>query len=66
MLYLDVINCEWNDFEDWNGCSETCGGGTQSRTRTIKKEAENGGQDCAGEATETQDCNTDSCPGKIL
>ena len=64
--YISTEHCEWNEFDDWHACTETCGGGTQSRTRTVKIEAENGGEDCTGDAIETQDCNTDSCSGKLL
>lgn len=42
---------------DWSKCDKDCGGGIQ--TRTVTKEAANGGKAC-GE--KTQKCNTDACP----
>ena len=55
----------WSEPE-WSECSATCGGGTQTRTRTCTNPAPaHGGLDCQGESTETQDCNTLPCPGKM-
>ena len=53
----------WSEFGAWSECSADCGGGTQKRTRTCTNPAPaNGGADCVGDATETQDCNTHECP----
>ena len=57
------VNCEWNNWEKGT-CSKTCGGGTQTNTRTIKVEASEGGTECTGESSETLDCNTQECPSK--
>ena len=62
-MLLIIVNCEWNAFGEWSECSKQCGTGTQTRTRTEKTPAQNGGATCDGEATETQDCNTHECPG---
>ena len=57
----------WSDFGDWSECSAECGGGTQTRNRTCTNPAPaNGGADCVGEATESQNCNTQPCPGADL
>ena len=45
-------------------CSQPCGGGTRTNTRTKKSEAENGGK-CEGEHAVEEPCNTQSCPGKL-
>ena len=56
----------WSEFSDWSECSATCGGGTQTRIRTCTNPAPAlGGVDCQGESSETQNCNTHHCPGKI-
>lgn len=54
-------NCEWNDFGAWSDCDKDCGGGTQSRTRTVFKEAKSGGKPCPGAPTEEQACNEAPC-----
>ena len=54
-------DCVMSDWSSWSTCSKTCGGGTQTRTRTVVKPAANGGQEC-GTLTETQSCNTQACP----
>ena len=60
------VDGKWSVFAYWSECSATCGGGTQTRTRTCTNPAPDyGGLDCQGESTETQDCNTHLCPGKI-
>ena len=41
----------------------TGGGGTHGRSRAKTQEAENGGNKCAGTASETQSCNSNGCPG---
>ena len=43
----------------WGTCDS--GSGVQDRSRTKDQEALNGGTECTGDATETQDC-----PGKDL
>jgi hypothetical protein len=58
-----LVDCEWDVFGDWTSCSKSCGGGENSRTRTVKTTEQNGGNPCLGETTETQSCNVDSCPG---
>jgi len=44
---------------DWGTCSQSCGGGTQTRSCTNPTPA-NGGADCVG--SNTQSCNTQACP----
>ena len=50
-----VVDCQWSE---WSECSVNCGGGIQ--TRTIKTEAQGGGQECIGSFQQT--CNTNPCP----
>jgi len=56
-----AINCEVSAWSNWGGCSKTCGGGTQKRTRTVTKPAANGGAACPV-LEESQTCNTLACP----
>ncbi|XP_013418821.1 A disintegrin and metalloproteinase with thrombospondin motifs adt-2 isoform X2 [Lingula anatina] len=46
----------WTQWGAWTSCSVSCGGGTQTRTRTC-----NGGSSCVGDSSESQDCNTNDC-----
>ena len=67
MFYvLFPVDGMWTEWSEFGACSVTCDGGTQERTRECTNPApENGGLDCEGASTESQDCGTDPCPGKI-
>ena len=58
-----IVDCQWEQWGRWTSCQQTCGGGIKTSTRRIKKQAQNGGKDCVGRTTKTQQCNTNSCPG---
>merc|ERR1719374_390688 len=55
------VDCELDQWTTWSTCSQTCGGGTQSRNRTIIKEPSNGGAPCS-DTQQTQECNSNPCP----
>ena len=56
-----AIHGEWSNVA-WSTCSVTCDAGTQTRTRTCTNPSpQNGGNPCAGDATETQACNNNPC-----
>jgi len=53
----------WTEYTEWTECSASCGGGIQSRTRSCDNPPPAfGGAPCAGDAMDTQQCNTDPCP----
>ena len=58
-----VVDCEWTAFGDWSDCSKPCNSGLQSRERTVKIEAENGGENCTGLALVDRVCNVHNCAG---
>lgn len=59
----DAIDGGWSDWTDWSQCSVSCGGGTQTRTRTCSNPMPMfGGADCQGDSLQTQACNVDPCP----
>ena len=62
------VNCLWGNWESWESCSATCGGGTQQRSRVVVRQAQNGGRPCTGGSTDEQSCSTQSCvpPGNIM
>ena len=56
----------WTEFGAWSQCSAKCGGGNQTRNRSCTNPAPAyGGDDCVGSAQESQECNNQSCPGRI-
>lgn len=57
-----AIDCKWGDWEEWSGCTVTCGGGNRQRSRVIAQAAENGGKSCpALDKIEVAPCSTDQC-----
>ena len=58
------INCEWNAWETTT-CSESCGRGTWTKTRTKMINNEGNGGTCKGISTMEEPCNTNKCPGKL-
>merc|ERR1719313_2106109 len=56
------INCEWDDWSEWEECSETCGGGDRKRTRVRKVLGLFGGDECIGPHENTESCNINVCP----
>lgn len=57
------VDCEVGAWSAWGACSETCGGGTQTRTRAILTPPANGGAACPA-LSEAQACNTQPCEGE--
>ena len=49
----------------WTACSQTCGTGTKSRSRSCDNPVPNyNGQNCTGEYAQAISCKITSCPGK--
>ena len=61
IAFKPAINCEWGQWIIGN-CSKTCGNGTKTNKRTKIVKEEHGGT-CTGEHTESEECNTQECPG---
>ena len=61
-----AVSCQWSLWGPWGGCSNSCGGGTQYRRRSIRRNAMNGGMPCEpSEGTLSRSCNADiPCPGE--
>lgn len=55
------VDCVVSDWTEWTSCSAECGGGTQTRTRSVLVVAQNDGAACP-ELVESRDCNTNGCP----
>ena len=54
------VDCLLSEWSEWSDCSVACGGGVQFRTRTLLREASNGGMSC-GELVEYRPCKTQAC-----
>jgi hypothetical protein len=56
-----VVHCTTSTYGDWSACTETCGVGTHSRTRTVTAIASGGGDPCPAlredKACSDQDCD---------
>lgn len=57
---LCPVDCVYNDWSAWEDCIPSCNG-TQSRNRTVKVPASNGGAECSY-VSDSQKCNTHPCP----
>jgi len=56
------VDCVVSGWSNWTNCSASCGGGTQSHTRSIITPAVGTGEPCPTDLVGQQDCNTDDCP----
>ena len=60
-FHLQTVSCQMSSWSGWSSCSQTCGAGTQTRSRSITRYPSNGGSAC-GSTSGSQYCNTQSCP----
>ena len=59
---IPPVNGGWSAWSAWSACSVSCGGGTQTRTRTCTNPVPScGGASCVGSSVDTRNCNTQSC-----
>ena len=62
MYFIQTVDCEWNIWpENWTECTESCGGGTQTKSRNKIVEARHNGKECEGNAEIVQTCNLPLC-----
>lgn len=55
----------YGDWSGWAGCSASCGGGSQSRSRACTRYPDGASVDCSycgGACWKNQTCNTHACP----
>ena len=63
-LYLSVDG-GFGLWSAWTTCSQTCGTGTKSRTRSCDSPVPNyNGQNCTGDYSQAISCKITSCPGE--
>lgn len=66
---ISQVDGGYTSWEDWSDCSFSCGGGKRRRSRKCTNPVpQYGGKDCSslGPSDETEDCNTNLCPGICL
>lgn len=51
---IPPVDCELANWDEWSGCSVTCGNGVQHRRRSIARPASHGGAQCDGELAEVR------------
>jgi len=56
------IDCIWNSWGAWDGCTKTCGGGQSARLRSKRVESAYGGLECEGLSLVKQPCGEAPCP----
>lgn len=54
-------DCELSEWSEWSACSKMCGGGTQSRQRSILKPPIGSGTCADDMRAESQSCNANPC-----
>lgn len=56
------INGKWAQWKRWSSCSQRCGGGTQTRSRTCTNPQPSfGGSYCKGRSLDRRPCNSHEC-----
>ena len=61
-----AVNGGWTGWSAWSACSVSCGGGTQTSSRSCTNPPPSGGgTTCSGPAVRTQTCNTTACAAVV-
>ncbi|CAE7381014.1 thsd7aa [Symbiodinium sp. CCMP2456] len=57
-----AADCDWGAWQQWSGCSKTCGGGLMKRSRTLRSIPTAGGDTCSQKSlSEVLPCNLGGC-----
>jgi len=58
----EAEDCAWGEWSEWGGCTASCDGGSQKRSREVAVYTKNGGKPCPMEPLEEfQHCNYVQC-----
>jgi hypothetical protein len=58
----NCFNCDVSQWTTFGGCSKSCGGGMQTRSRAITRQASCACTQCPSQLSETKACNEQACP----
>jgi len=58
-------DCVFDDWTPWTECTQSCSGGQQQRTRTIKTPAKDYGKLCNDTLVQLRGCNQQACTGVL-
>ena len=58
-----AIDAEWQEWGHWSQCTASCGQGSKVRARACSEPAFGGNEQCPGNYTEAENCETSKCPG---
>lgn len=58
-----AVDCVLEDWTMWSACSQSCDGGSQTRTRGIQQQPSNFGKPCEDALDEVQPCSLAPCSG---
>eukprot|EP00427_Karlodinium_veneficum_P062884 CAMPEP_0169327470 /NCGR_PEP_ID=MMETSP1017-20121227/12069_1 /TAXON_ID=342587 /ORGANISM="Karlodinium micrum, Strain CCMP2283" /LENGTH=1703 /DNA_ID=CAMNT_0009422279 /DNA_START=313 /DNA_END=5422 /DNA_ORIENTATION=+ len=62
-----TTDCVWANWQEWGGCTASCGGGTKRRNRQITQNPSNGGRLCdAHMKAEVYHCNMQPCHAGVI
>ena len=54
---INPVDGGWSDWHDWSECSQSCGGGTETRWRLCDSPAQaHGGRECDGDHSQERQC----------
>lgn len=54
-------DCALTAWGNWTACTATCGGGSRSKLRRVRLEADSGGRPCEGDLRIQEECNGHPC-----
>eukprot|EP00397_Hematodinium_sp_SG-2012_P006578 GEMP01006612.1.p1 GENE.GEMP01006612.1~~GEMP01006612.1.p1 ORF type:complete len:1075 (+),score=211.21 GEMP01006612.1:97-3225(+) len=60
------VDCKLSQWEHWQPCTKTCGGGIRSRSRTVIRPPANGGSPCKDYLEEVEGCAAEECKEAIF
>ena len=66
MIIIIDIESLWTTWNAWSLCSESCGGGIQTRTRICEDDSNCVVDSCTGSSSQTRECNEVACPGSYI